>query len=106
MGVGEGDAEREDGPLACTLDDVALGRRLAEWRAVRREALVSETQEGSVTTTVWLAGEGVFDRLARLVDAERTCCSFLRFELTRGSDEIRLVATAPRGADAALTAFR
>ena len=91
--------------MACTLDRDALEARLAEWEALRREALVSASRDGAVGTTVWRAGGSTFERLASLVDAERSCCSFFTFDLHRGSDEIRLIVTAPPGAEGALDVF-
>jgi hypothetical protein len=61
----------------CTLDAADLSARLAAWAAVAASATCTDVDGG-----VRLTFEEVPAGLADLVAAERTCCSFLGFDLT------------------------
>lgn len=93
----------DSGPIACSLPSDDLQARLREWDDLRKAALIAESTEGNVTTTIWDRLEGVATRLNRLVDAERQCCSFLGFDLREDEDEIRLETTFPPGTEGMLT---
>ncbi len=89
-------------PIACTLEPTDQRGRIEEWRALRRDALIEETRDGGVSTTLWRPGAGVVERLEQLIEAERTCCSFLDFELSQEDSIIRLKTTFPPGAETVL----
>ena len=89
-------------PIACTLGATDQDARIEEWRQLRRDALLGETREGSVSTTLWKSSAGVLERLGALVAAERRCCSFFDFNLEQEESVIRLRTTYPPGAEAVL----
>ena len=89
-------------PIACTLEPSDQNARIEEWRALRRNALIEETRDNTVSTTLWRRHVGVLERLGQLIEAERACCSFLAFELEEEDSVIRLETTFPPGADAVL----
>jgi hypothetical protein len=81
----------------CTLPADAIEERLARWHALA-ESADRVRVEGGV--------ELIFERpaptaaeIAALADAERSCCSFFRFDLALDGSATRLRITAP---DAAL----
>ena len=100
LGSARRDASIE--PVACSLDEAGLEARLDEWRALRRDALLAESQAGNVRTTTWSPRSDVRERLERLVEAERACCSWLQFELFEERDAVRLDTTFPPGAEGVL----
>jgi hypothetical protein len=69
---------------ACTLDSEDLATRKDEWAALRREGLI-ESRDGA---SVWKKDVG--DRLEELVQAERICCSHLRWEIEKRGETIVL----------------
>jgi len=85
-----------DLPIACTLDGPALAERLAEIRAVGRDAFVAVDGDG---TLVFHATPEARRRLERIVAAEAECCPFLRLDLSQTDDELRLTIAAPEGAE-------
>jgi len=96
-----------DLPVACTLDPATLKTRreglLADLfrRADRREDL----PEGYRLR--FAAGAGTLAAIAQVVDAERSCCRFLRFQITVEPDggPMSLELTGPPGAREFLSAL-
>jgi hypothetical protein len=80
-------------PIACTLDRDELKSRFAEIAALADRALVFHRQDGR-TLHLRFALDAA-EQLARLVDQERQCCAFLRFDLHREPDAVHLDITAP-----------
>jgi hypothetical protein len=83
-------------PLACSLDAPALAGRLAEMRAIGRDAFLSADPSGVLR---FRAAPDVRLRLERIVAAEAACCPFLGLELEEERDALRLTVTAPEGAE-------
>ena len=75
-----------DLPLACSLDAPALEERLAEMRALGRDSLIGADEPGVL-------------RFERIVAAEAECCAFLGLDLREQDGELRLVVSAPEGAE-------
>ncbi len=85
--------------IACTLDPDDLNRRRVDLlpgliaRSVGREELPDGLR--------WrfTPDDGLLAQIATVIDAERRCCRFLRFELIVESNggEISLSATGPAG---------
>lgn len=88
------------GPLmACTLGESGRRKREAQIRDFLRDAAesVSERADG---IDVRFPGEAdCLREIADLMSIERSCCSFLRFELTveAGEGPIHLAITGPEG---------
>ena len=85
-----------DLPIACTLDAAALEERLAEIRAVGRDALIASEPGGVLR---FRATPGIRRRLEEIVAAEAECCAFLGLELREQDGELRLAISAPDGAE-------
>jgi hypothetical protein len=85
-----------DLPIACTLDAPALEERLAEIRAVGRDALIAAEPGGVLR---FRATPDTRRRLERIVAAEAECCAFLGLELLEQDGELRLTISAPEGAE-------
>jgi hypothetical protein len=85
-----------DLPLACSLDAPALEERLAEMRALGREAVLGVQPDGELR---FRATPAVRERLERILAAEAECCAFLRFDLRERDGELRLAIGAPEGAE-------
>ena len=82
-------------PLACSLDAAAMADRLAEMRALGRDALVA-ADDGVLR---FRADAETRRRLERIVAAEAECCPFLRLELRDAADGLELAIAAPEGAE-------
>ena len=80
-------------PLACTLSSGDLALRLESIAALGRRALRNSHQDGRTLHLTY--DRTVQDELRALVDQERQCCAFLRFELTDSNDSVQLDITAP-----------
>ena len=85
-----------DSPIACSLSADELPERLAETRAIGRDALLSVSPDGAQR---FRADQPTRERLEAIIAAESRCCSFLRFELTEERDELVLSVTAPEAAE-------
>lgn len=65
-------------PIACSLSAAELGERGAEWDALLTRSLVSsQAIPSGVRLTVEAVAAG---ELARLIDLERACCAWMRFD--------------------------
>lgn len=89
--------EEESTAVSCSLGAGDFKSRLEDWERLRQDALLDETEAGSVLLTVWARQAGIGDRLRALVEAERQCCSFLGFELEEQPDAFVLRTTLPEG---------
>jgi hypothetical protein len=84
-------------PIACSLGAADLERRMAEIRAVGRDALLGTGPDGSLR---FRASEGIRGRLEAIVAAEAECCAFLSLDLRdAGGGELRLTISAPPEAE-------
>jgi hypothetical protein len=86
-----------DGP-ACSLNPGELEARLSEWRSLREDALISESVQGQVVSSLYRRSEDVARRLHGLIEGEARCCAFLEFSLYEEADAIRVDLRVPDGA--------
>ena len=89
-------------PIACTLTGDELPARLAEIRAVSRQALRTKTITGGYALLSFDPAPGVRDRLAAIVEAESRCCAFLTMRLADDAGAITLTIEAPEDAEPVL----
>ena len=84
-----------DQPIACTLTADAFRDRTAELAALAGRALLDRAPiPGGRRLT--FAGDPRTERdLCAVVDAERSCCTFLEFDLRRRDDRLVLDVTGP-----------
>jgi hypothetical protein len=90
----------EETPIACTLTPGDLQDRRDWIAALNADSLVSHRQTGRVLELRYHAAASPDVRV--LAERERTCCPFLDFDLREASNEIVLIITAPKRADAML----
>ena len=94
-------------PIACTLSPETLATRKAGLLpGLAREAeLREETADG--LRLRFAPAAGVLQRIAGVVDAERQCCRFLRFDLIVAPDQgpIWLSSSGPPGTKEFLAAL-
>ena len=83
-------------PIACTLDAAGLKARLASIRELARDALLGFEREGLVLSLRYEAAAG--ERVRRMVEGERDCCAFLRFDVEEEGDVITVTVVAPEAA--------
>lgn len=100
--VGTDPGERPLLPVACTLGPDDGSTRLKEWRQIASGASTGRHQRPGRLTLTFRNDPPVATELARLVEAERICCSFLGWALTHVGDEWHLEIT---GSDAELQAL-
>jgi hypothetical protein len=89
-----------EAPIACTLSSAELPERLAWIRQFTAQRLLAHRLEG--TTLHLTYARDARAELERIVDGERQCCGFLRFDLhdTPSAIELTIEALAEAGADA------
>jgi hypothetical protein len=82
--------------MACTLSAADFKNRSKWLNDLTSEALASYQVKG-LTARLTYKADAATD-VEQLVRQEQGCCSFLRFDLSRGSDLIELTITAPEDA--------
>jgi hypothetical protein len=95
-GTSCGSAERDDIPIACTLDASDFKERTAYIRDLARRAL-RHASWTDLSLTLTYEREAL-EELRELVRKEQTCCAFLEFDLRNNSSSILLTITAPKSA--------
>jgi hypothetical protein len=86
-------------PVACTLDGRSLAARQSDLRiSILAEAVTAERLADGYRWQ-FRSQDALFARLGAVIDAERQCCRFLRFQLRADSDEglVTLDVTGPAG---------
>ena len=78
----------------CSLDEMALAERLAQWRELAAEAVPVEITPGR-SVSDHRNSPDVRQRLSALIDAERDCCSFLDFTVQERGDHLRVELRYP-----------
>jgi hypothetical protein len=88
----------ETPPIACTLSSSDLADREGAWRKLLGSGLVERDQ---VPGGIRLRPEpGAADALIQLIDLERECCAWIKFEVGDGSV---VTLTADREGEVVLT---
>jgi hypothetical protein len=91
-------------PIACNLSADAAAERLNTLEQLALDALIGASRTPTGIELRFRAGNEVEQRLLAFIEAERQCCPFLDFELTRESD-LRLWIGSPDDAQPVLDAF-
>jgi hypothetical protein len=86
-------------PLACTLAAAERTARATHLRGLGEQALVGLEVSGR---RALLRFEGAHERVAAFVDAERTCCAFFEFSMTRHGEDTEIEIRVPAGGEALL----
>lgn len=86
-----------DPPIACTLEPGDVPQRVTQWRALLQRARTWTTGPDG-TVRIELATGIDIAQLARLVEAEQSCCSFFSFAITVDRRGPGLEVSAPEGA--------
>jgi hypothetical protein len=76
-------------PIACTLGATDAAARLARWRALS-EARLSVRRTADRLVVRYEPRSGVHAELDALVAAERECCAFAKWEVSRDSKHVVL----------------
>lgn len=79
----------EELPIACTLGPADGAVRMARWRALSDARLDVRREPGEVVI-LHESRRGVHEELESLVAAERECCGFAEWEVTRASENVVL----------------
>jgi|SRR5579875_599081 len=82
-------ADPDELPIACTLDAADATERLGRWRALSDGRLNVRQHPGEVVVS-YRARRGVYEELESLVAAERECCGFADWQVTRESESVVL----------------
>jgi hypothetical protein len=97
--------ERQENPIACTLEAGEMAERGREMEALARAALLRRTRTGNSLQLIFRRTPQVEAGIASLVQRERQCCSFLTFEVKSGGDEVVLDISGPADAQPVLDAI-
>jgi hypothetical protein len=85
-------------PIACSLDAIALPKRLAEIAGLGRDALIDTRLNGTRAQLRFAAGSGIRARVEEIVAAEARCCAFLQMRVSDELDTVVLTIDAPADA--------
>ena len=85
-------------PIACSLDAAELGARQRRWTELVRTTGTGARAIADGVELRFQAGEATDRELQELVDGERECCPWARWELYRDGDR-ELVMLAHAGND-------
>jgi hypothetical protein len=83
-------------PLACCLSACEYQDRIAWIAGLTRRALLHHSR-ADLALSLSYTPEAVAD-VRKMVEQERICCAFLKFELDEEPDAIRVTITAPEAA--------
>lgn len=88
--------------IACALHPESVGERFEDWNRI----LASAKARTAIPDGVRVVFHRDVDAgaLASLAAAEQTCCSFFRFDISIGADEVALVVTGPDDAQPVIAA--
>jgi len=86
----------KDVPIACSLGADELSERLAELRAIGRDAALAVSPDGVLH---FRAGAATRARLEAIIAAESRCCPFVGFDLRERDGALLLSISAPEGAE-------
>jgi hypothetical protein len=81
-------------PVACSLAGDDQAARVQRWRRLAARAFAGRQDIEAGLTLRFRALPGVAAELEQLAAAERDCCAFARWEITRAGEELTLAVTA------------
>ncbi|HWC14219.1 MAG TPA: hypothetical protein VG929_06460 [Actinomycetota bacterium] len=84
-------------PTGCTLGSDELVERVSAWRDITSHA-ISRHVEADRVTSVYPKDADLLARLQRLIAAEASCCSFLKFTIEQRAEDILVQLTFPEDA--------
>jgi hypothetical protein len=87
---------RDEAPIACTLQSGDYKERLAWIADLAREGLLHVSRNDLRVELQY--APSVADRVREMVRKEQQCCAFLNFELAETDQDVRLTITAPEPA--------
>jgi len=87
-------------PIACTLGESDLRRRLDEIAALGAESLLGHEAKEGVHTLRFRRDAGARHQLEEIADAEASCCSFLDLSVDEGDGDLVLTIAASDGGEA------
>jgi DNA-binding transcriptional MerR regulator len=104
LGRPAGTGASSDVPIACSLSGTDMATRIDDWQHVLSTVTARPSVPGGLRLE--LAGRSGLAELARLVEAEQTCCPFFSFAITIDQRGLALEVTAPTdGQDLLATIF-
>ena len=85
-------------PIACTMTPSDASDRLHRWQRLHDRAAPSAELSAGRLEIRYRAADGVLEELRALADAERSCCSFVAWDVidTDGRPTLRVSAPAGR----------
>ncbi len=95
----------EAAPIACSLDQAALGERGDEWRALVAWSVASVDVGPTAVRLLLRDSEADLTAAVALAQREKHCCPFFDVTLELDSDRRTLVLAVPHGAEETLSAF-
>jgi len=87
-----------DTPTACSLDVAGQEKRFGEFAELASVALVDAVRTPHGARLLLRSDDSVQAWLWRLIEAERSCCSFLEFRVEAGDPGLRLEVSGPPSA--------
>jgi hypothetical protein len=87
--------------LACSLSGPELMERMRQWGHVVSQATSRHVEEGRIVST-YPPEQQLLQQLRKLIAAEAECCSFMRFNVEEGPDEVVVELRVPEEMSEAL----
>jgi hypothetical protein len=84
-------------PIACSLSAADLQDRVAQIRALGRDALVGTSERDGAVVLRFRPDPEIRERVEAIVAAESECCAFLGFRLEHEAGATVLTISAPNG---------
>lgn len=91
----------DDVPIACSLSEAEMPKRLALMTAIGSDSLLSTERSGQRVELRFALDAR--ERLDDVVAAESRCCAFLDMNVTHRGDALVLTIVAPAGAEPVMT---
>jgi hypothetical protein len=86
-------------PIACTLGESDLHRRLEQIAALGGDALIAHEEASGIHALRFRLDEETRHQLEQVVDAEASCCSFLDLTIDEREDQLVLTIAAAEGGE-------
>jgi hypothetical protein len=98
------DPSTQTSPYSCTLVGDELAERIDAWQRILRRA-TDRRVDGRRAVASYPKDAPLLEQIRELIEAERTCCSFLEFRVEEHAGQIALELRLPEETPAPMNAL-